>query len=77
MECVYVISFTEEPEQRVAASKEKAFEICFEYLGKMFQADWDVPYAIECIKELFKTYEEDTDFYVDEVFYVRQIEVEY
>lgn len=71
---VWVMNFVEDPDERVAASAQRAYEICREYIEEGIQTE---PLRKECLEELAESYHECPDWFgCSEVCSVERIEVE-
>lgn len=73
MNTVYVIPFTNESEVRIAATKEKAYEICKEYIENCY----DEETAAEALREFEEEYRNFPDsFSCEDICWVERVEVE-
>lgn len=74
MKNVWVIRFCEEPDMRVAASAEKAYEICKNYIENTISFG---NLKSECMRELNEDYENNPEWFAcEDVCGAEMIEVE-
>ena len=74
MKYVWVIRFCEEPDMRVAASAEKAYEICRKYIENTISYE---NLKTECLRELDADYKQNPEWFAcEDVCGAERIEVE-
>lgn len=74
MKLVWVVRFVEDPDMRVAATAEKAYEICKEFIEQEISLK---ALRDECLEELAEDYRENPEWFgCSEVCSAERIEVE-